>query len=307
METTTLNNIIGLPPVHISTGMEFLDRVLGGGIVTGSTMLVAGTTGAGKSTLLLQAASAIAKQKKVLYVSGEETKEQIKLRADRLAIASDALLLAEDVDVEAIIKTVDKLHSDLVIVDSLQMLHTETLKAPPGTPSQMRYGLLKLCVFAKAVGTTFVFIGHSTKAGLIAGLQTFQHVVDCVLFLRLQADGTRLLLSPKNRFGATDVFSVLFMNQYGLSDFPNETVPFGRIQTVVLPENRIRELVKNPFLRLGAECMIFWLKWQAKKTQTLDSDGVMRVHERAVLGSHPLIDPLVSYGLRWLARRASLP
>lgn len=200
------------------SNIDGFDRVLDGGIVEGSTIFFAGVAGIGKSTLVLQLCYHISRNhnKKILYVCGEESSQQIKQRAERLKINSDDIFLLEDVKLENIVISAFKYKPDIIVVDSLQMIYTDRLNTKPMTPSQMRYCLMTLCKFAKKTNTTVIFIGHATKTGNIAGLATFQHMVDTVLFLSYNKDNKRVLMVNKNRFGKIGEEWVIEMTDEGL-------------------------------------------------------------------------------------------
>ena len=226
---------------RISTGLEEFDRVLGGGIVPGSVILVAGEPGIGKSTLMLQVGEKvargtwqIARGKKatrhtpqapsILYVSGEESAEQIKIRADRLKIASKNLLLLSETDVDAI---AEQIHHPLVIIDSIQSLFTSDLSGTPGSVGQVRECANRLHRLAKENRFPLFLVGHVTKTGVIAGPKVLEHLVDTVLYLegeRFQA--FRLLRVLKNRFGPTDEIGVFQMGEKGLTEITNPSEIF---------------------------------------------------------------------------------
>lgn len=235
---------IALPVVP--TYIPSLDTVLGGGFVTGSSILFAGTTGSGKSTLLLQVANRIAKQnKRVLYVAGEESKEQIKIRANRLSISNPTIMLLEDTQIETVIQNIQEQKPDMVMLDSLQMLYSPTVKTAAGTPSQMRHALFTFCDIAKKQHITIIFVGHATKGGYIAGLQTFQHMVDVVLYLALNEDNSRTLKANKNRFGSIEYTIPLYMNEYGLSEQKNMRIPFGAQTIYTIPLTKKKNVLHS--------------------------------------------------------------
>src|SRR3990167_1144966 len=216
-----LNKIPPIPPQRFLSGYVGFDHLLGGGIVKGSALLIAGTPGSGKSTILMQLAfnwATLANQK-VLYVAGEENRQQIKMRAVRLGIDSSKILLYENTEVEAVIEKEEELKPDIIIVDSLQTLYSKALKTQIGSPTQIRNGLFTLIGLAKSKQVTIIFIGHSTKGGYIGGLQTYQHMVDVVLYLDIdEVDHSRTLIAKKNRFGSIDFVWTLEMTENGLVD-----------------------------------------------------------------------------------------
>ncbi|MCH8988770.1 MAG: DNA repair protein RadA [Chloroflexi bacterium] len=197
-----------------------LNRVLGGGVVPGSVVLLAGEPGVGKSTLLLQLAQyAAAKGKKVLYVSGEESPQQIKLRSDRLGFAGEGVLMLPETDLAAVIEKLDSIRPGLAIVDSIQTLYSDDETSGPGSVGQVREAGLRLLRWAKASGTPVFVSGHMTKDGSLAGPRVLEHMVDVVLYLESQEDGGyRVLRAGKNRFGATTEVGVFEMTERGLTD-----------------------------------------------------------------------------------------
>ena len=197
-----------------------LNRVLGGGVVPGSVVLLAGEPGVGKSTLLLQLAQyAAAKGQKVLYVSGEESPQQIKLRSDRLGFAGEGVLMLPETDLAAVIEKLDSIRPGLAIVDSIQTLYSDDETSGPGSVGQVREAGLRLLRWAKASGTPVFVSGHMTKDGSLAGPRVLEHMVDVVLYLESQEDGGyRVLRAGKNRFGATTEVGVFEMTERGLTD-----------------------------------------------------------------------------------------
>jgi len=197
-----------------------LNRVLGGGVVPGSVVLLAGEPGVGKSTLLLQLAQYVAaKDQKVLYVSGEESPQQIKLRSDRLGFAGKGVLMLPETDLSAVIEKLDSVRPALAIVDSIQTLYSDDEASGPGSVGQVREAGLRLLRWAKDSGTPVFVSGHMTKDGSLAGPRVLEHMVDVVLYLESQEDGSyRVLRAGKNRFGATTEVGVFEMTEQGLTD-----------------------------------------------------------------------------------------
>jgi len=193
---------------------------LGGGVVPGSVVLLAGEPGVGKSTLLLQLAQYVAaKDQKVLYVSGEESPQQIKLRSDRLGFAGEGVLMLPETDLSAVIEKLDSVRPALAIVDSIQTLYSDDETSGPGSVGQVREAGLRLLRWAKDSGTPVFISGHMTKDGSLAGPRVLEHMVDVVLYLESQEDGGyRLLRAGKNRFGATTEVGVFEMTEQGLTD-----------------------------------------------------------------------------------------
>ncbi|MBR2080348.1 MAG: DNA repair protein RadA, partial [Oscillospiraceae bacterium] len=213
------------------TGMDELDRVLGGGAVRGSLVLVGGAPGIGKSTLLLQICSRLCDFGKVLYVSGEESERQIKLRADRLNVSSDALYLHCETDMGTVLQSVAELKPEFLIVDSIQTVFDESQDAAPGSVSQVKSCTMTLMHVAKNYGVTVFVIGHVNKDGAIAGPKVLEHMVDCVLYFEGDPHSSyRILRAAKNRFGATNEIGVFEMENDGLREIsnPSEMLLSGR-------------------------------------------------------------------------------
>lgn len=205
-----------------SSGIDELDRVLGGGFVAGSLVLVGGDPGIGKSTLLLQVSAAQTFGGKVLYVSGEESPQQIKLRAERLGVSGRGILLLPEICLERVAESLVRLRPALCIVDSVQTLYSEELQAAPGSVSQVREVTAGLLRIAKQLGVCIVLVGHVTKDGAIAGPRVLEHMVDCVLYFEgEQHNSLRILRAVKNRFGATNELGIFEMGAKGLSGLAN--------------------------------------------------------------------------------------
>ena len=208
--------------IRFSTGLGELDRVLGGGGVRGSLVLVGGAPGIGKSTLLLQICAYLGKTQQILYVSGEESERQIKMRADRLRVESDNLLVLSETDVTTIIETVRELEPDILIADSIQTLYNPESTSTPGSVSQVKECTMALMQLAKGSGVTVFVVGHVNKEGAIAGPKVLEHMVDCVLYFEgEQASNYRILRAAKNRFGSTNEIGVFEMEEEGLIEVPN--------------------------------------------------------------------------------------
>ena len=205
---------------RIPTNNEELNRVLGGGLVNGSVVLLGGEPGIGKSTLLLQIA--LLMQHKVLYVSGEESQSQIKLRAERLAGKNENCLILTETKTQNIFKIIEETIPDVVVIDSIQTLHTDYIEASPGSISQIRETTAELIKFAKETNTPVVLIGHITKEGAIAGPKILEHMVDVVLQFEGDRNHTyRILRAQKNRFGSTAELGIYEMLNTGLREVSN--------------------------------------------------------------------------------------
>lgn len=207
------------------SGSDELDRVLGGGIVKGSLILCGGEPGIGKSTLLLQVAKYASKNDTVLYVSGEESTKQIRLRAERLDALSDSLYVLNETDLDAIANTIETLKPSVVIADSIQTLYSQSLTSAPGSVGQVRECTLKFMEIAKQFGITVFIVGHVTKEGSIAGPRVLEHMVDCVLYFEGERHQSyRIVRAVKNRFGSTNEIGVFEMTDKGLRDVPNPSL-----------------------------------------------------------------------------------
>jgi DNA repair protein RadA/Sms len=227
--------------LHIGIG-EF-DRVLGGGIVFGSVILVGGDPGIGKSTLLLQAVNRLAsKERKVLYISGEESLQQTKMRADRLGISCGQLYVVSETSLEKILHDIQTIRPSTVVVDSIQTIYCSDLPSTPGSISQVREASSRLLYLAKHLSIPIFLIGHVTKEGFIAGPKVLEHMVDTVLYIEGEANYSfRILRAVKNRFGSTHEIGVFEMKDSGLVEVtsPSEFFLSGRVQpasgSIVMP------------------------------------------------------------------------
>ena len=208
--------------IRFPTGMGELDRVLGGGAVKGSLVLVGGAPGIGKSTLMLQICSKLCEFSKVLYISGEESEHQLKLRAKRLHVESQQLLVLSETNLGDVLEAVNTEQPDVLIVDSIQTLYNDALDAAAGSVSQVKDCTLSLMQVAKGQGITVFVIGHVNKEGSIAGPKVLEHMVDCVLYFEGDRHASyRILRGVKNRFGATNEIGVFEMRDEGLAEVEN--------------------------------------------------------------------------------------
>ena len=207
---------------RFSTGMGELDRVLGGGAVAGSLVLVSGAPGIGKSTLLLQICSSLCAGRKVLYVSGEESERQLKLRAERLGVAPAELFILSETRLSDVLEAVSETKPDILIVDSIQTLYNEENDSSPGSVSQVKDCTMSMMQLSKSNGITVFVVGHINKDGNIAGPKVLEHMVDCVLYFEGDPNSSyRLLRAAKNRFGSTNEIGVFEMRDMGLTEVPN--------------------------------------------------------------------------------------
>lgn len=228
---TTMSSINVEDDDRISTCMEELDRVLGGGIIEGSLILVGGDPGIGKSTLLLQVCKNVAKDYKVLYISGEESLKQIKIRANRIGEFSENLFLQCETNLGNIEDSIRSLKPDIVVIDSIQTMFKEDIAAAPGSVSQVRESTNALMQIAKGLGVSIFIVGHVTKEGVVAGPRVLEHMVDTVLYFEGDRHAAyRILRSVKNRFGSTNEIGVFEMLEKGLHEVknPSEFMLSGR-------------------------------------------------------------------------------
>lgn len=217
-----LTDITSDQEIRFETGNGELDRVLGGGAVSGSLVLIGGAPGIGKSTLLLQICRCLCDSRKVLYVSGEESERQLKLRAERIGVAPDELYVLSETRLTDILETTESLNPDILIVDSIQTLFNEINDSAPGSISQVKDCTMALMQLSKTEGITVFVVGHINKDGAIAGPKVLEHMVDCVLYFEGDPNTSyRLLRAAKNRFGSTNEIGVFEMGECGLIEIPN--------------------------------------------------------------------------------------
>ena len=212
---------------RIATGMEEFDRVLGGGLVQGGVVLIGGDPGIGKSTLLLQALARLAASHPVLYVSGEESAEQVALRANRLQLDARGLLLLTEINLEKIVAALKTRQPRVAVMDSIQTLYSDVLQSAPGSVAQVRECAAQLTRLAKQSGITIVFVGHVTKEGALAGPRVLEHIVDTVLYFEGDPNSSfRLIRAFKNRYGAVNELGVFAMTERGLKGVSNPSALF---------------------------------------------------------------------------------
>lgn len=212
---------------RLSTGISEFDRVLGGGLVTGGVVLLGGDPGIGKSTLLLQALANLAAAHKVLYVSGEESAQQIALRAQRLELSHTDMPLLPETRLETVLATLDAEQPAIAVIDSIQTVYTEQLTSAPGSVAQVRECAQALTRYAKRSGTTLILVGHVTKEGTLAGPRVLEHIVDTVLYFEGDSGSSfRLVRAFKNRFGAVNELGVFAMTEKGLKPVNNPSALF---------------------------------------------------------------------------------
>ncbi|WP_028535745.1 DNA repair protein RadA [Paludibacterium yongneupense] len=210
-----------------ATGIDELDRVLGGGMVRGAVVLIGGDPGIGKSTLLLQALARIGEQRRVLYVSGEESAQQTALRASRLALDPSKVRLLAEIRLESILAVLKREAPEFVVIDSIQTLYTDRVTSAPGSVSQVRECAAQLTRMAKESGTTIVLVGHVTKEGALAGPRVLEHMVDTVLYFEGDSHSSyRMIRAIKNRFGAVNELGIFAMTERGLKGVSNPSAIF---------------------------------------------------------------------------------
>lgn len=218
----TLNSYVAKEDIRTTTGFGELDRVLGGGLVKGSLVLLGGEPGIGKSTIILQICDKVQGNGKVLYVSGEESAEQIKLRADRLGINNEDILFLGETDIDIVNQAIIEINPKLVIIDSIQTMYSDELSAAAGSVSQVREITSQIMKVCKTRGITTIIIGHVTKEGNIAGPRVLEHMVDTVLYIEGERYFTyRILRSVKNRFGSTNEIGMFEMQEEGMKEILN--------------------------------------------------------------------------------------
>ena len=218
----TLHEVDTGSEIRFSTGMSELNRVLGGGAVAGSLVLLGGAPGIGKSTLLLQICNQLCAERSVLYVSGEESERQLKLRAQRLGVAPEKLYILSETRLSDVMDAVETTKPDILIVDSVQTLYNEENESSPGSISQVKDCTMSMMQLSKSQGITVFVVGHINKDGAIAGPKVLEHMVDCVLYFEGDPNSSyRLLRAAKNRFGSTNEIGVFEMGESGLIEVPN--------------------------------------------------------------------------------------
>jgi DNA repair protein RadA/Sms len=226
-EPVPLSKITASSYERTSTGIDEFDRTLGGGVVKGSVVLIGGDPGIGKSTIILQALEGLTKMGKLLYVSGEESPEQVKMRADRLNIKSDDIILLPETSLEGIMTVVQAINPQAIVIDSIQTIFSQELPSSPGSVGQIRECATKLMFMAKKHGTPLFLIGHVTKEGAIAGPKVLEHIVDTVLYFEGdKGNPFRLIRAVKNRFGPANEIGVFEMTEKGLREVDNPSQLF---------------------------------------------------------------------------------
>ncbi len=245
----TLSEVPYEKTLRVSSRMEELDRVLGGGVMRPSSVLVGGEPGIGKSTLLLELLANLSEYAPVLYISGEESPSQVRLRAERLNLPTERIQIYCDTRLEALVETIERIKPGYIVVDSIQTLSSSQSESSAGSPNQIKTCSMELSVRAKKTGSAIFFIGHVTKDGIIAGPKIVEHMVDTVLYFESAENGIRLLRASKSRFGSVDEIGLFEMTAAGLrgvkdpslmflSSRENEEVPPGIVFTPVVEGSR---------------------------------------------------------------------
>jgi len=228
-ESTVCNitDVKAIEASRISTGFSELDRVLGGGLVKGSAVLIGGDPGIGKSTLLIQAIASLSQRVGTLYVTGEESLQQVSMRAHRLGLSTDKIRLLSETQVQRILALADKEKPGVLVIDSIQTVYTEQLNSAPGSVSQVRESAAHLVQYAKQTGTSIFLVGHVTKDGALAGPRVLEHMVDTVLYFEGDSGSRyRVIRAVKNRFGAVNEVGVFDMGEKGLREVTNPSAIF---------------------------------------------------------------------------------
>lgn len=237
---TPIESVVMQQEIRTDTGLSELNRVLGGGLVEGSVVLIGGDPGIGKSTLLLQTVVHLSKSARVLYVTGEESLQQVAMRAKRLSLFADGLNLLAETHVETIIDHATKEKPRVMVIDSIQTMFTDSITSAPGGVGQVRESAAQLVRFAKMTHTAIFLVGHVTKEGALAGPRVLEHMVDCVLYFEGQSDNRfRLMRAMKNRFGAVNELGVFAMTDRGLKEVANPSAIFLSKQPEPMPGSAV--------------------------------------------------------------------
>ena len=240
-EVVELKNVEINAQTRTSTTLDELDRVLGGGIVEGAVILMGGDPGIGKSTILLQTLVGLCQQWPVLYITGEESLQQVALRSQRLGLAADSLKLMAETHIESILAVIRQEKPKAIVIDSIQTIYTDQVSSAPGSVSQVRESTAALVQLAKQTGTAIFIVGHVTKDGALAGPRVLEHMVDCVLYFEGETDGRlRLIRAIKNRFGAVNELGVFAMTDQGLKPVNNPSAMFlSRYSNQAIPGSMV--------------------------------------------------------------------
>lgn len=266
------SDIVFCQEIRMDCGLDELNRVLGGGLVQGSVVLIGGDPGIGKSTILLQTLAILSKQYSVLYVTGEESLQQVVLRAKRLNLGVDKLRLLAETQVETILAQAQSEKPQIMVIDSVQTIFTDALNSAPGSVSQVRESAAQLVRFAKLTQTALFLVGHVTKEGALAGPRVLEHMVDCVLYFEGQSDNRfRVIRAIKNRFGAVNELGIFAMTDQGLKEVPNPSAIF---------------LSRQPEPTAGSVIMVTWegTRPMLVEVQALVDDTHSQQPKRVIVG-----------------------
>ncbi len=289
----TLSEVPYEKTMRVSSRMEEFDRVLGGGVMRPSSVLVGGEPGIGKSTLMLQLLSNLSEYASVLYISGEESPSQVKLRAERLNLLAERIQIFCDTRLEAIEETIERIKPGYIVVDSIQTLSSSLVLSASGSPNQIKTCTMELSLLTKKIGSCIFFIGHVTKDGIIAGPKIIEHMVDTVLYFENAENGIRLLRASKSRFGSVDELGLFEMSSTGLkgvkdpsliflSSRENEEIPPGIVFTAIVEGSRTF-IVEIQALVVDARS-----GYQRIYSDKVDSNRINRVE--AILSRHAGLD-----------------
>lgn len=215
-EVRKLSDVPFEPGMRVTSGLDELDRILGGGVMRPSSVLVGGEPGIGKSTIMIQMLSSLSEKDSVLYVSGEESPSQVRLRSERLGLSTSSISIFCDTRLEALSSTIERIKPGYIVIDSLQTLYSVSISSIAGSPNQIKACCMELSLLAKKTGAAIFFIAHVTKDGTIAGPKIVEHIVDTVLYFESAESGLRLLRASKNRFGSVDEIGLFTMDEKGL-------------------------------------------------------------------------------------------
>ena len=230
-----LSEVSGESAERVSSGMKEFDRVLGGGVMKPSSVLVGGEPGIGKSTIMIQMLSNLSAHGDALYVSGEESPSQVKMRAERLGLKTESISIFCDTRLEALSETIERIKPSYIVIDSLQTLYSTSIASTAGSPNQVRACCMELSLIAKKLNASIFFIGHVTKEGALAGPKIVEHMVDTVLYFESAETGLRLLRASKNRFGSVDEIGLFTMDETGLHPVSDPASAFLSSREGALP------------------------------------------------------------------------
>lgn len=311
-----LNSVSLTSVPRISSGFNELDRVLGGGIVSGSVVLIGGNPGAGKSTLLLQVVCNLANRVKVLYITGEESLQQVAMRASRLGCNTSGVKIATETSIETILAMAEREKPQILIVDSIQVMHLDGISSAPGSVSQVREGAAALTQFAKQNGVATFVIGHVTKDGSIAGPKILEHCVDCSLLLEGDADSRfRTLRCKKNRFGAINEIGIFAMVDKGMREVSNPSAIFLNRSDIISPGSVVMVVWEGsrPLL-VELQALVDYSQYGNPRRLTLGTEAnrlamllaVLHRHGGVSLGDHDVFINVVG-GVKVEETSADLP